>query len=103
MAAPYTTPTVNDTKGFYEFFNYVNTTADGMFFPMLMGIIWCILFVTGKAFVSNRAFMFASFMCSILGIILAVLDLISPLLMYFFIIMTALGVLWIKLSEQVVQ
>lgn len=97
--AYYTEPTGNDTKGVFEFFNYVNATATGgLFFPVIIFVIWIISFLAIKQYSTSRAWTFASFFCSVLSIILAVMNLIAPVFMYFFIIFTAIGLVWLKLE-----
>jgi hypothetical protein len=52
-----------------------------------------------KSYSTAKAWTFASFFCSILSIMLAVLDLISPKFMYLPIILTAIGFVWLKLED----
>jgi len=96
--AYYATPTGNDTVGLYEFFNYVNLTAGGLFFPVIIFVIWIITFLATKQYSTSRAWTFASFLCGVLSIILATLNLIAPRFMYIFIILFAAGLVWLKLE-----
>ena len=98
--AYYVPPTGNDTLGFYEYFNYVNVVSTGLFFPVMMFVIWIIAFFALKQYSSARAWTFASFFCSILSILLAVMDLISSKFMYVFFIFLVVGLVWLKLETE---
>jgi len=39
-------PTSADSGGYFEFFRYVNNVAEGMFFPVILLVIWIIAFVS---------------------------------------------------------
>jgi len=98
--AYYPTPTNNDTQGIYEYFNYVNNVADGLFFPVIIFVIWFISFFAIKQYSTSRAWTFASFFCSILAMTLTVLNLINSKFMYAFFIATVIGFVWLKLESQ---
>jgi predicted MFS family arabinose efflux permease len=98
----YIEPTVNDTADFFSFFNYINNTASGgIFFPLILlaiGIITTIgSALTGKPV--QRGFTFAAFICSILGMLLVLMGFMNKEYMYFCFFLTAVGVVWIRLSE----
>jgi hypothetical protein len=96
----YTPPTGNETQGTYEFFKFIGVSAsDGILFPAILLVIWVVSFMALKSYSTARAWTFASFFCSILSIMLAVLDLISPKFMYLPIILTAIGFVWLKLED----
>lgn len=95
----YSYPNSTDTQGVYEFFRFINnTTTEGLFFPVILLVTWVIIFIAsfnigGKnkpAFATS--FTFASFICSILGIILTISGFLASKFMYFPFIMLALGV-----------
>ncbi len=94
----YTPATINDTKGIFEFFSFVNTTADGAFFVVILFVIWIIGFLAIKQYSTPKAWTFASFFCAILSILLAVLNLIAPKFMYIFLILLGIGLVWLKLE-----
>jgi hypothetical protein len=98
--AYYQTPNIDDTKGFYEYFGFVNTAAGGLFFPAMIFVIWIVIFLAVKSYSTPKAFTFASFMCSILSILLAVMDYISPKIMYVFFIFLVIGLVWLKLDTE---
>lgn len=97
----YVQPTGNETKGFYELFGYIGRTAtEGLFWPVILLVIWIVSFLAMKQYSTSRAWTFASFFCSILAIPLAVLDYIAPKWMYLVIMLTLIGFVWLKLEAQ---
>jgi len=94
-----------DAEGIFEFFRYVNVTADSLFFPVILLVIWFITFIGvfgsgGQTRPSGaRRFVFASFLTSILSIMLVIMQFIAPKFMYLNFILLALGVLWLKLES----
>lgn len=97
--AYYTTPTGNDTLGLFEFFKYVNTTAGGLFFPVMLLVIWTVTFIGLKQYSSARAWTTASLITAFLSIPLAITNLIVSRYMYLCFILFAVGVLWLKLEK----
>ena len=98
MADWYVEPTGNDTKGFFEYFNYVNTVADGLFFPIMLLVMWVIIFVSILRYGVSRAWATASFVLTGFAIPLAIAGLIAPWIMYLLIFFTAIGIIWLKLD-----
>jgi len=97
----YVQPTGNETKGFYELFGYLGgAPTGGLFWPIMLFVVWIVAFLSLKQYSTSRAWTFASFFCSILGILLAVIDFISPKWMYLTIILTLIGFVWLKLEAQ---
>ena len=97
----FTTPTANETKGFYELFQFIGISAtEGLFWPVMLLVIWVVSFMAFKNYSTSRAWTFASFFCSVLGIIMAVLDYMSPNWMYLTIFMTLVGFVWLKLEAE---
>jgi len=100
----YNYPNATDTEGLFEFFSYVSLTSDGLFFPIMSIVIWFIAFVgvfgaggqTKPA--AARAFTFASFINSILGIMLAIMGFLAPKFMYLNFILVGVGIVWMKLE-----
>jgi len=96
----YDTPTINETSSILETFKFINTnTTEGLFFPLMLLVIWMVSFMTLKGYSNSRAFTFASFFCAFLSIIMAVLDLIGARWMYLSIFMTLIGFVWLKLES----
>lgn len=96
----YATPDVNDTKGIYEISNYLNTVSDGVLFPGLVGAIWFIIFISLLRLSPSRAFTTASFICSIIAMLLTILGLFSDRIMYLLFVLVAVGAVWIKLENK---
>ncbi len=94
----YAPPTMNQSDGIYEFFDYVNIVSDGLFFPVILLVLWIVTFVATKNFSNSRAFTIASFIGAVLSIPLAVLDLVAPRYMYLLIFLTSVGAVWLKLE-----
>ena len=97
--AYYVEPTSNDTIGIFEFFNYVNSVAGGLFFPVILLVIWIVTFVGTKQYTTSRAWTIASTIISFISIPLAVAGLIAPRWMYMSFVLLAVGVLWLKLEN----
>ena len=96
--AYYTPAAGNDTSGIYEFFRFVNITSDGLFFTVILFVIWIVAFLAIKQYSTPKAWTSASFLCAILSILLTVVDLVAPKFMYIFLILTAIGLVWLKLE-----
>ena len=96
----YTQPTGNETNGFYNLFGYINRVSGGIFWPIMLLVLWIITFLAIKQYSTSRAWTFASFFCAILSIPLAVLDYIAPVYMYMCIFLTIVGFVWLKLEDQ---
>jgi len=97
--AYYKEPGAEDTKGIFEFFNYVNNVAGGTFFPVMVFVIWVITFISLKNYSSSVAFTGASIITAFLCIPLAIMELISPRWMYLVFVLLAGGILWMKLEK----
>lgn len=97
----YQVPTGNETAGLYEIFKYIGGTAtEGLFWSVILLVIWVISFLALKHYSTSRAWTFASFFCAVLGIILAVMDYLAPKWMYLAIILTIVGFVWLKLEAE---
>ena len=93
--AYYNVPTGNETNGLYELFKFIGVTATGgLFWPVMLLVIWIVGFMAMKQYSTSRAWTFASFFCAILGIMLGVMDYISPKWMYLCIFLTVIGFVW---------
>lgn len=101
MTQYYATPTSDDTAGMYEFFGWINRVpSEGLFFPVILLVIWFVAFLALKQYSTARAWTFASFLCSVISIIMAVLDYINPKFMYLCIFLTLIGFVWLKLDNE---
>lgn len=101
MVFPKPVLTINDTESVYTLLRYSNNSAEGILASTLLFlVIFPILFV-GAIVVNKRvtsSWVFASFVCSILGILFVLMELMSKEFMFFLFLMTAGGLVWAKLS-----
>lgn len=86
-----------DTQDLYTLFRYINNSAtEGLFFPIMLLVIWSIGFLgvlaDGKPL--SRGFTFSSFICSIIAILLVIMNVLNPMYMYFLFVLTAIGIFW---------
>lgn len=98
MPEYYAPPNSSDTLGFFELARYTNTATDGLMFPVILMVIFVVVFVATKQFSTAKAFTFASFVCVVASLPLALLDVMSPRFMYLFGILLATGAVWLKLD-----
>jgi hypothetical protein len=96
MPVPYPTLTGNESTNLFTLTKFVNDGAGGIFMPLTLLSIWFIAFigaiVEGRQ--ASRAFIFASFICSILGILLALIGLLASQYMYFCFLLVGVGLIW---------
>ena len=99
MAAPYILPTANDTSDFFNLTKYLTNLTD--FMPVMLGVTWLVALigslVDGKPM--SRAFIFSSFIASVLSIVLALVGLLNRQFMYFSFLLVAAGLVWYKLDN----
>ena len=98
----YPVPTVNDTQDLLTLFQWIsNTATDGLFFPVMIFVIWIVQFIgvmaEGKP--ASNAWVFASFTATILSIILGILAMVAQKWIYLLILMVSLGAFWVKLAS----
>ena len=98
MPQYYPPPNATDTQGFLELATYTNFVTDGLLFPLLLLVIWVVVFVATKQFTVSKAFTYSSFIGLILGIPLTILGLVSPRYIYVLGILLATGLVWLKLE-----
>jgi len=102
MPAPYSVLNVTDTQNLYTLFKFANGSAtNGTFMPIMLLVIWFIALIgsISEGRQASRAFIFASFVASILAIILSLIGMLSPQYMYFTFLMVAAGLVWYKLDN----
>lgn len=90
-----------DTQDLYTLMNYANVVTGNLFMPVMLfviGIIWILgsVFI-GKPF--SRSLMYAGFMCSIISVLFVIMGWLNTNYMYFCFLMTAVGLVWVRLSE----
>jgi membrane protein insertase Oxa1/YidC/SpoIIIJ len=94
--------TTNDTANLATIYGYVqNTATGGLFFPLTLLAVWIIAFIgslsEGRQF--GVAFIFSSFIISILSVPLVFMNMLSSAYMYFSFLMVGFGVLWMYLDR----
>ena len=97
----YNTPNITDMQDLLTITQFTNTASDGTFFLVLILMIWAIAFVGSLANGRQacRGFIFASFICSILSILLALIGLLSLTYIYLFVMILAFGLVWAQLAK----
>ncbi|MHA1201303.1 MAG: hypothetical protein ACTSQ4_02125, partial [Candidatus Heimdallarchaeaceae archaeon] len=73
----------------------------GLFFPIMILVIWTLQFigVLSEGRGGSRAWLYASFMATILSILLGILALMAQKWIYLLVLATSLGIFWIKLVK----
>lgn len=97
----YPVPNATDTRDLLSVFQWVsNTATDGLFFPIMILVVWVVQFigVLAEGRPAPRAFLFASFTATILSIILGILAMMAQKWIYLLVLMVSLGAFWIKLA-----
>jgi len=92
-----------DMNSTVDLFTWVNSVTENMFFPMIIIAVWIIIFVKMLFNPSNTAaksFGASSFMTMILVVFARVLDFVSTGFMSVFIIMTAIGGIWMLIENK---
>lgn len=100
-ATYYKIPNVNQTGDILEIFRFVsNDLTNGLFFPIIILVIWVVQFVgvLAENRPASRAFVYASFTATILSIMLGILAMMEQKWIYLLVIGVSLGAFWIKLS-----
>ena len=95
------TPTANESRDLLAVFQFVNNKAtEGLFFPVILMTIWLIAFIgaIAEGRPASRAWIFSSFVSTVLGVLLAIVGMLNVTYVYFLILMIAFGVFWIKLE-----
>lgn len=101
MAAPYPELGINDTANLYTLTRFANNGVGDLFMPVMLAVIWIVALIGGisEGRESSRSFIFASFICSILAILLSMVALLNSQYMYFLFLMTGAGVVWYQLAN----
>ncbi len=97
----YATPgAMNNTV---DVFTWVNSVTDNWFFPMILIAVYIIILVKmlfNPGNTASKSFSAASFMVMIIAVFSRVLDFISTGFMSIFIIMTAVGAVWMHIENK---
>jgi cell division protein FtsW (lipid II flippase) len=97
----YSTPTSQDLGDLFSLWAWVNTVSNGIFSAMILLVIFMVIFLGGLMTGSraNRTWTFASFICLIISILMAVTNLLNKNYLYLCILLLAGGLVWIKLGD----
>ena len=99
--AHFPTPTVNETTDMFEIFKFVNNRAsEGLFFPVIILVIWFVAFIgsIAEGRPASRAWIFASFICSVLGALVVLMGFMNQNYLFFLVLNIAFGIAWVYLS-----
>ena len=94
----YAYPNTTANFGIFEYFQYL-VGIEPFFFPIMLIVMWAILFISTVRFGASKAYMFASFIVMILSILTVVMGFIPKQYMYITIIMVAFGIFWLRLEN----
>lgn len=95
----YPTPSGNESADFVGLFTFADRASGNIFFPVLLLVIWCVIFFSSKKYTTSRSWLISSFITMVLSVLFAILNLVSPKIMYLLILLTAIGAVWMKLEE----
>lgn len=97
----YPMPNASDGNGMLEMYSYANTVSGGIFFPVMLFVIFIVVAFSMMAFTSiGTALIVSSFIGLVLSMILAVLGLIAHKFMYLMMLALAVGVLFKVLENR---
>ncbi len=97
----YSTPNATDLQDILTITQFTNTEASGSLFLALAMVLWAIAFVGSLANgrPAYRGFIFASFISTVLSILLGLLGLLDSIYIYLFIMLLGFGLVWASLSK----
>lgn len=101
MPYPYPTDLGNSSQNLYTLTRWVNDGIGGIMMPIMLVVIWIIIFIgtLSEGRQASRGFVFASFICSVLAIILCLVGMLANQYMYFSFLMVAGGIIWYNLEN----
>ena len=91
----------NNTGDMYQIMNSANTISDNIFMPIMLLVIF-VIWVLGAVAIGkpiHRGMLYAAFICSILSILMVIMNWLSVGYMYFSFFMVAGGIIWVWLAE----
>jgi len=90
-----------DTEDMFTLLRYVNNVMHQLFFPVMLLVIGAISLIgsllAGKPI--YKAITYTGFICSVLGIILSLMNFLSFNYMYFCFFLTAIGIILTRFAE----
>jgi len=94
----YDAPSGNITST-VDFFNYINGAVDSWFFTGIVVAVYFVMLIRmmyNSQTTTAQAFAASSFICMILTVLLRITDLVNTSFMVIFIILTAIGAVWMQ-------
>lgn len=90
-----------DAVDFLNLSIYVNEISNGIFWIVMLAVIWIVLFFSGLGVgkSASRGWTLASFICSIIGTMMAVLNLINSKFVYLLVLMIGFGLIWMRFED----
>lgn len=98
----YPIPQPEDTRDLLAVFQFIsNDLTGGLFFPIMILVVWTVQFigVLAEGRPASRGWVFASFVSTILSMMLGILALLEQRWVYLLVIMTSFGLFWLKLAK----
>jgi hypothetical protein len=92
------TPPNSTQQGLIGLISYTNDATGGLMMPLFLLVIYVVIIISQLEYQFPRAFLTASLVTSVLAIMLAIGGLLAPSYAYFGLVMTGLGVLWVRLT-----
>jgi hypothetical protein len=82
-------------------FKGINEGVGGIFMPIMLLVVWFVAMIgaISEGRQASRAFIFASFIVSVLAIILSLIGFLNSQYMYFSFLLVAGGLVWYKLES----
>jgi len=99
-ATYYPIPNASNNQDLLTMFQFINNDATGgLFFPIMILVIWVTQFISvmAEGRRASNAWIYASFSCTILGIMLGILALMAQKWVYLLVLMVSFGIFWLKL------
>ena len=93
------TPTPDNMRDIFTIFQFINNDlSNGIFFPIILAVTWIIFFLIGltNGRAASRSWIFSSFVCTILAILLGLMGMLNRSYIYFLVLMVAFGMLWLR-------
>ncbi len=97
----YNTPNSSDMQDILTITQFTNTESNGVLFLAMIFMIWAVAFIGSLANgrQAYRGWIFASFICTVLSVILGLLGLLQITYIYLFIILLGFGLVWALLAK----
>lgn len=89
-------------QGVTGIISYANTVSEGIFTPLFLLALWIIVFlgsVTGIKMNASSGWIFASFLCGVIAVPMAIAGMLNSKFIYVLVILLAIGVFWSVLEN----